>query len=121
MAPFLVAGCLVGSLITEFGTLAMSAGAMLLRIGNESVLVHRTAPVMVLMMLFSCAPMRLVYVKFFQSLRLEHIPVHRVKPASHYKLIRRFRRSGRCCGSCRDFRLTTGTLRLADARAQTDN
>ena len=44
-----------------------------------------------------------------------------VKPASHYKLIRRFRRSRRCCGSCRDFRLTTGTLRLADARAQTDN
>ena len=43
-----------------------------------------------------------------------------VKPASHYKLIRRFRRSRRCCGSCRDFRLTTGTLRLADARAQTD-
>ena len=44
-----------------------------------------------------------------------------IKPASHYKLIRRFRRSRRCCGSCCDFRLTTGTLRLADARAQTDN
>ena len=47
--------------------------------------------------------------------------IPQLKPASHYKLIRRFRRSRRCCGSCRDFRLTTGTLRLADARAQTDN
>ena len=37
-----------------------------------------------------------------------------LKPASHDKLIRRFRLSRRCCGSCRDFRLATGTLRLAD-------
>ena len=43
------------------------------------------------------------------------LPIWCLKPASHYKLIRRFR------GSCRDFRLTTGTLRLADAHAQTDN
>ena len=38
-----------------------------------------------------------------------------VKPASDYKLIPRFRLSRRCRGSCRDFRLPTGTLRLADA------
>ena len=37
-----------------------------------------------------------------------------LKPASDYKLLRRFRLSRRCCGSCRDFRLTPGMLRLAD-------
>ena len=59
------------------------------------------------------------------TLRADHLIqpawVNPLNPASHYKLIRRFCRSWRCCGSCRDFRLTTGTLRLADARAQTDN
>ena len=39
-------------------SLRMSAGAMLLRTGSESVLVHRTAPVMVLMVLFSCTSTR---------------------------------------------------------------
>ena len=45
-----------------------------------------------------------------------------VKPASDYKLIRRFRLSRRCRSSCRDFRLATGTLRLADylRRARSD-
>ena len=37
-----------------------------------------------------------------------------LKPASDYKLIRRFRLSRRCRSSCRDFRLAIGTLRLAD-------
>ena len=35
-------------------SLRMYAGAMLLRTGSQSVLVHRTTPVMVLMVLFSC-------------------------------------------------------------------
>ena len=45
-----------------------------------------------------------------------------LKPASDYKLIRRFRLSRRCRSSCRDFRLATGTLRLADylGRARSD-
>ena len=45
-----------------------------------------------------------------------------VKPASDYKLIRRFRLSRRCRGSCLNFRLPTGTLRLADylGRARPD-
>ena len=34
-------------------SLRMYVGAMLLRTGSQSVLVHRTAPVMVLMLLFS--------------------------------------------------------------------
>ena len=45
-----------------------------------------------------------------------------LKPASDYKLIRRFRLSRQCRGSCLDFRLPTGTLRLADylGRARSD-
>ena len=45
-----------------------------------------------------------------------------LKPASDYKLIRRFRLSRRCRSRCRDFRLATGTLRLADylGRARSD-
>ena len=45
-----------------------------------------------------------------------------VKPASDYKLIRRFRLSRRCRSSCRDFRLATGMLRLSDylRRARSD-
>ena len=48
-------------------TLQMSAGAMLLRTGSQSVLVHRTAPVMVLMVLFSCTSTRLVCAEFLQT------------------------------------------------------
>ena len=49
-------------------------------------------------------------------------PQESLKPASDYKLIRRFRLSRRCHSSCRDFRLATGTLRLADylRRARSD-
>ncbi len=48
-------------------SLRMSAGAMLLRTGSQSVLVHRTAPVMVLMVLFSCTSTRLVCAEFLQT------------------------------------------------------
>ena len=56
-----------------------------------------------------------------QSLKKRRDDIYMLKPASDYKLIRRFRLSRRCRSSCRDFRLATGTLRLADACAQTDN
>ena len=45
----------------------MSAGAMLLKTGSQSVRVHRTAPVMVIMMLFSCTSTRLVCAEFLQT------------------------------------------------------
>ena len=48
-------------------SLRMSAGAMLLRTGSQSVRVHRTAPVMVLMVLFSCTSTRLVCAEFLQT------------------------------------------------------
>ena len=54
--------------------LGMSAGAMLLRTGSQSVLVHRTAPVMVLMVLFSCTSTRLVCAEFFQSVQSPVLP-----------------------------------------------
>ena len=47
-------------------SLRMYAGAMLSRTGSQSVLVYRTAPVMVLMLLFSCMSTRLVCVEFLQ-------------------------------------------------------
>ena len=43
----------------------------------------------------------------------------RVKPASDYQLKPRVRLPRRCRGSCRDFRLPTGTLRLADYLGRT--
>ena len=57
----------------------------------------------------------------YSLLKLSFI-VMLIKPASDYKLIRRFRLSRRCRSSCRDFRLATGTLRLADylGRARSD-
>ena len=48
-------------------SLRMSAGAMLLRTGSQSVLVHRTAPVMVLMVFFSCTSTRLLCAEFLQT------------------------------------------------------
>ena len=48
-------------------SLRMSAGTMLLRTGSQSVIVHRTAPVMVLMVLFSCTSTRLVCAEFLQT------------------------------------------------------
>ena len=48
-------------------SLRMSAGAMLLRTGNQSVLVHRAAPVVVIMVLFSCTSTRLVCAEFPQT------------------------------------------------------
>ena len=41
-------------------SLRISAGAILLRTGSQSVLVHCTAPVIVLMVLFGCMSTRLV-------------------------------------------------------------
>ena len=48
-------------------SLRMNAGAILLRTGSQSVLVHRTAPVMVPMVLFSCMSTRLVCAEFLQT------------------------------------------------------
>ena len=48
-------------------SLRMSAGAMLLRTGSQSVLVHQTAPVTVLTALFSCTSTRLVCAEFLQT------------------------------------------------------
>ena len=45
----------------------MSAGVLLLRTGSQSVIVHRTTPVMVLMVLFSCTSTILVYAEFLQT------------------------------------------------------
>ena len=45
-------------------SLRMSAGAMLLRNGSQSVLVHRTAPVMVIMVLFKVFQMEGAYLSF---------------------------------------------------------
>ena len=42
--------------------------AMLVRTSNQSVLVHRTAPVMVLMVLFSCTSTKLVCAEFLHLL-----------------------------------------------------
>ena len=43
------------------------AGAMVLRTGSQSVLVHRTAPVMVLMVLFSCTSTRMGCAEFLKT------------------------------------------------------
>ena len=48
-------------------SLRMSAGAMLLRTGSQSVLMQRTEPVMVLMVLFSCTSTSLVCTEFLQT------------------------------------------------------
>ena len=45
----------------------MSEWAMLLRTGSQSVIVHRTEPVMVLMVLFSCTSTRLLCGEFLQT------------------------------------------------------
>ena len=47
--------------------LRMSAGAMLLRTGSQSVLVPRTAPVVVLMVVCSCSSTILVCAEFLQT------------------------------------------------------